>query len=663
VNAFVSVVYAEKYTLHRQDFQNELLLSAMILKNVVIKNYRSIRKMRITFDPPCRILVGINESGKTNILDALNLLDPTTAMAPGDVREPGLHEDQVSEAYVRFVFKFTREEIDELTEAVKSEILSKSYSSPILKTEKHELTIDRFCETREGLYEVDVRENNKYVSHWGLDETQVMLNWKKVSDACPADFEVLIGDAEPVLLKAFALVDSSEYSQIPSEYLAAASADDLGKLATPWIEAKVAEELPTVLFWNYDEKNLLPSKVDLDKFCANPDTCIPLKRMFELYRISDIKGEIATARASGSNGLNNLLRRVAVRTSEHFHKTWQEYAGIKFSLSMNGPDLEAGIQDESNRYELSKRSDGFKRFVTFLLIVSAQQASNLLRNTLLLIDEPEIGLHPSGARYLMNELVDISRDNYVVFSTHSIFMIDRKLMNRHLIIKKENEITDAVEVSESNIQDEEVIYKALGHSIFSNLKERNLIFEGWRDKKLFETALTRVPAAQDRAKDLETVGRCFVHGVKQVPNVTPLFEAGSRKCLILTDSDAAAKEHQRKYQEAKGYGIWKRYDEILPNAALITGEDFVKETAFADAIDVASRKHGIAGLPATHLNHPQGKISALRRWLSQAGVPNDELNGTINAIKDSVFNNLRNSDIKPEYFDYLVNLVPIVESL
>jgi predicted ATP-dependent endonuclease of OLD family len=31
--------------------------------------------MELHFDPKCRILVGINESGKTNILDALNLLD------------------------------------------------------------------------------------------------------------------------------------------------------------------------------------------------------------------------------------------------------------------------------------------------------------------------------------------------------------------------------------------------------------------------------------------------------------------------------------------------------------------------------------------------------------------------------------------------------------
>jgi hypothetical protein len=351
-----------------------------------------------------------------------------------------------------------------------------------------------------------------------------------------------------------------------------------------FIKLRVQTDLLKVLFWNYDESKLLPPKINLDQFCANPEICLPLKRMFQLYDISDIKKEVAEAKAGSANTLNNLLRRVAEKTSEHFHSTWREYEEIKFSLAMDGPDLVAKIQDESNNYELSQRSDGFKRFVTFLLMVSAEAASNLLKDIVLLIDEPEIGLHPTGARYLMDELIDISRNNYVVFSTHSIFMIDNRIIKRHLIVKKENEITEVEEVSESNIQDEEVIYKSLGHSIFSNLKERNLIFEGWRDKKLFETAMLTVPVGSEEINELNGLGRCFAHGVKQIRNITPLFEAGDRKCLILTDGDATANEHQKEYQKNKGFGIWKRYDEIVTGATEITGEDFLMEGAFRAAI-------------------------------------------------------------------------------
>jgi AAA ATPase domain/AAA domain, putative AbiEii toxin, Type IV TA system len=635
----------------------------MLLNRVAIKNYRSIKELEIKFDPKCRILVGINESGKTNILDALSLLDPQKATVQRDLREPGLREDPITEAHVRFIFTFTEDETSQLIGKVKTKILSNSYLSPIVRLDGTDYTVDQFCESREGLYVANVLTKTKRASVWSLGKAQIINKWKKVGPACPPDFTVPSGVSGPIALKNFAIVDASEFPTIPAEYLEEATADDLRAPVSSFITQKVDSDLLKVLFWNYDERNLLPPKVNLDQFCANPDTCLPLKRMFQLHKISDIKEAVTSARSASANALNNLLRRVAERTSKHFHDTWREYEGIKFSLAMNGPDLVAGIADESNHYELSQRSDGFKRFVTFLLMVSAEQESDLLRDTLLLIDEPEIGLHPTGARYLMEELIDISRNNYVVFSTHSIFMIDNKIINRHLIIKKKNEITEAEEVSESNIQDEEVIYKSLGYSIFSNLKEKNLIFEGWRDKKLFEVALSRVPAAHEPIKGLKSVGHCFVRGVKQVESVTPLFEAGSRKCLILSDSDATAREHQKKFHQDRGYGVWKRYDEILAGCTAITGEDFIKETAFETLIQELAKKYKIAVLPTADLNSAGGKINALRRWLTGAGVARGEADAAMEYIKDAVFDELRNSDIKTDYYDYLDNIVPLVAAI
>jgi len=40
----------------------------MKLDKAEIVNFRSIKKETVVFDPACRVLVGINESGKSNIL-------------------------------------------------------------------------------------------------------------------------------------------------------------------------------------------------------------------------------------------------------------------------------------------------------------------------------------------------------------------------------------------------------------------------------------------------------------------------------------------------------------------------------------------------------------------------------------------------------------------
>jgi AAA15 family ATPase/GTPase len=556
----------------------------MKLTHVDIRNYRSIQELTIVLDPKCRILVGINESGKTNVLNALNLLEPEQMSTRADIREPGLDEVQITKAFVRFVFRFEEDESAEMFEFLKGSFLSESYSSPIVTIGEEPFTLAGLCDTREAVYVANLISGKKSWVVRNAADSQIAKNWRKVGSVCPAEFSVKRGSSETVFPKKYALVDADEFPEIPSEYLVEPTVEDLTVSLFKLGKSTAESRHPEVLFWNYDEKNLLPARINLDKFCAQPDTCLPLKRMFELYQISDIAKEIADAKAGSANALNNVLRRVAKKTSKHFHKTWKEYESIKFSLAIDGPDLVARIEDKSNHYELAQRSDGFKRFVTFLLMVSAKDESDLLSDTLLLIDEPEIGLHPTGARYLMDELIEIARNNYVVFSTHSIFMIDSKNTARHLIVKKTNEITTADEVTDANIQDEEVIYKSLGYSIFSNLKEKNLLFEGWRDKVLFETAISRVPAELEAIKELKRLGRCFAQGVKQIKNVTPLFEAGDRKCLILSDNDSVATEHQRDYKELKGYGIWKRYDEILPGSTAVTGEDFVKEVAFEQGI-------------------------------------------------------------------------------
>lgn len=97
----------------------------MKLDSVRIKNFRSIKEIRFDFDPPCRVLVGINESGKSNILTALSLLsDDYEPDKKDDLREALQNEGEIDESYVRFVFKFEKKESDQLFKAVSSVILS-----------------------------------------------------------------------------------------------------------------------------------------------------------------------------------------------------------------------------------------------------------------------------------------------------------------------------------------------------------------------------------------------------------------------------------------------------------------------------------------------------------------------------------------------------------
>ncbi len=617
----------------------------MKLNRVEIKNFRSIKDITVNFEPACRVLVGINESGKSNILNALAFLDEDRKpVKKDDLREALPDENPIEESYVRFIFKFEKDESDELLENVSSKILANDNNPELVSISGKKQTIKEYCTARnEGLYSTNILDEKKSFKYWTVSG-QLVAGWKKPTSACPADFSVELKGQKYVLAK-YKLIREGDFTDIPEGYLEDAKIDDLSTISGDSITTITKENLPDTLFWEYDEDSLLPSSVKIDAFSADPDTCIPLKNMFTLAGITQISTSIASAKARGNNQFQNYLDGIAKKTTTHFRSVWKEYQNIEFSLRLNADHIEPGVK-EKNTLDFSKRSDGFKRFVTFLLMISVNVKTDELTDTLLLIDEPEISLHPSGARYLREELIKISKTNYVVYSTHSIFMIDSGDVSRHYIVKKKDEITAIESAKDSNIADEEVLYNALGHSVFAVLKEKNLIFEGWNDKYLFSIALQGATATlKNKYKDF---GICHAKGVGTIKTITPIIELAQREYLIISDSDKPAKDQQKIYKQEKGFGEWKNYQDIDATIVAITGEDFVKNdfiTKQVKAILADSSMPIFAGKTLADKN----KLTSISKWLTDNGMTADQAKDTITKIKNLIFENLKSQNIEDDY--------------
>ncbi|GEP45415.1 hypothetical protein BGE01nite_47060 [Brevifollis gellanilyticus] len=372
--------------------------------------------------------------------------------------------------------------------------------------------------------------------------------------------------------------------------------------------------------------------------------------MFALAGFENASEAITTAIERGR--VRNLLERVSESTTKHMRQVWRDLKNIKVELAENGDQIDAFVRDCENVYEFARRSDGFKRFFTFLLMISAKVQTNSLEGAMYLHDEPEIGLHPSGAQYLRDELIKISKSNMVVYSTHSIFMIDRENIGRHLIVKKDDEVTSATPVNHTNIVDEEVIYNALGWSVFESLKEINLLFEGWRDHRLFKVAITKLPSShKSKLALLRTCGSCFAKGVKDIRNVTPLLELANRRCLIISDSDAVAKQGQREYH---GWGSWFCYDD-LDSTSPLTAEDYVKPIALVEAMKkIADRNDVQVDSYPSFASVRSDRLGFVRNWFRQH-IQTDKagLDTLMHEFKSLVFNDIKPAEIEPSYYDML----------
>ena len=137
----------------------------MKLNRIQIKNFRSIKDIEIDFDPSCRVLVGINESGKSNILNALALLsDDFTPSKKDDLREALSREGQIKESEITFVFQFEKTESDKLFEVVSGLIVASVKNPDIVNDKKKNFNIKEFCTTRnEGLYTANILEEKKLI--------------------------------------------------------------------------------------------------------------------------------------------------------------------------------------------------------------------------------------------------------------------------------------------------------------------------------------------------------------------------------------------------------------------------------------------------------------------------------------------------------------------
>ncbi len=634
---------------------------SLILEKVDICNFRSIADLTLTLKDNCRILVGINEAGKSNILKALSLLDENKNIENSDLRQFCSDEDYDAEAYIEFKFQFPKEKVKSLKDLILKKFLTTSDDVILGRFNSNRITIN----TSEkyigyGYYHIDIREHLKNARYLALPQSMILnSSIKQVNDSCPSDFEVTAKDNKKYKLKSYQFVDESTIkSDIPENYISDITVDQLTSLYRTEVTTFVKDNLPEVIYWKYEDKYLLPSKIKKTEFIANPNICVPLKNMFELAELDDIKTLFDDA-SKRTRGVRNMLDKVAKSATKHFKETWKEYQNIEFELLENGDYIEPSIK-ELNAYEMEQRSDGFKRFVTFLLMVSISVKTKKLTNALIIVDEPEISLHPSGAKFLRDELLNVAKNNFVVYSTHSPFMIDKNDISRHYRVIKKDEKTQVLETTQSDYTEEEVLLNALGTSLFEGLKHKNLVFEGWTDKHLFHVATSRIPSKYKELKEILTnIGTAHSKGVKDIRNIAPLLELANKECFVVSDSDKPAKDNQKRFNEDKCYGKWLCYDEIYLARTIITSEDFIKNDIIVKVLKDIAKEFNIAEINSTLLeNCPCGKIAIIVKWLNDSKV--QDVASIIRKIKETIFTNLKYTHIEDFYFEFLTELTKII---
>lgn len=599
----------------------------MELQCIKIKNFRSIKDMTIEIKEingkKCIILVGKNEAGKSNVLKAIAAVFGKYQVSTKDQRKGvGVENIDDNNYYVRAVFLLDKDDIKKIINSFEE----KYQNIEIIKF-KENLTIEDFINYffDEILWGINIKSESKpYKTYWKKDNKKYLFD-KKIF----------------IKQNAFIFEENGTEQEVLS----------IDKLKTIIFNNCIESLLSNYkcIYWEYKNEYLLPSNVDIEEFKANPDISIPLKNIFDLSEKKDISAEIDKA-FKKDDSLDNLLEKVSKKATKEFRKIWNDLKDTEFELRKDGNNINIFVKNKI-KYSCEDRSDGFKRFLAILIMLSTQsRINNLNDKDIILIDEPDTCLYPTSARFLRDELLNISENSIVIYSTHSPFMIDTQDTDRHLVIEKEKDDISIIKEFEkkSPYAEDELLREAIGTSIFETIKQQNLLFEGYTDYKLFEKFSTK--------KDFQDYGKIYLTGIKDAKHLAQMVMLTNKQFVIISDSDKTSqgkkKDFIESYPEFKD--SWVDYSVCGSNFKTL--EDFYQK----DYIDKKLKEQNIAIDKSCQKINMIDYIDAHIKTLQLDREQSKQLTQT---IKYNLATNAIKANIKKEYFDFLQKLKEKIKDL
>jgi len=582
----------------------------MKLDYIHIKNFRSIKNENIKFTHNCLVLLGKNEAGKTNVLKAIASLFEIYKVSNKDKRKR-IENEKITENYIRAVFDLTSSDFKIIEERFKKKY--KGFENVKFKSGKS------FSEYLQKVFkclllQIKIADNQKpEFSYWkyiGTDfelDKQIFISENTISTSGIINFNINVKILELV---------KDLYNENPLK----------------------------CHYWQHANSFLLPNTVNIQDFISDPSDFKALENIFALCGREDIENEFETAKAEDGD-YSNLLEQVSKKVTSTFQKIWKDFRGTSIQLIPDGEEILIKIVDKA-KYNFEDRSDGFKKFISILLMLSTKSRSNkMLETDIILIDEPDQSLYPTSAKYLKNELIEISKKSKVIYSTHSQYMIDSDNLDRHLVVEKTDDVT-TIKKEDANAPytTDELLRRAIGSSIFECLKPKNIIFEGFLDRELFNTYLKFNKVEFEN----NNCGTVYLSGIIGAETLVQILILAQKKFIIVADSDETSNkkrmDFEKNYPEYKN--CWLSYSDIFKQAS--TMEDFF-------TIDYVKAQLKKSGLEQTY-----GESKNVNFNIEKAVNKDKELKQT---FKKNLLLSAKKIDILNEYGDYIKALKDKVSNL
>ena len=450
----------------------------MTLKRFRVTNFRSIDDSNWIETDDVTALIGTNEAGKTNVLLPLWKFNPAkegevvpTADYPRKQYSTFRHENP-KPIFIRTVFEVDDElaaQLADLTsmpvDAIRTVEVAKDFDNEfdvdfpeakpvtsvaksrvltVLDSCEHDLAAITALKTEEEFkkqLESSLRTATELVIADDLgaeDLASVLATLERVKTGGAPKTSTVIPRHKQAAKQIRALLD--ETTREPRNVNAAV---DL-----------VLENLPKFVFYstygNLDSEIYLPHVIQnmarTDLGTREQAKALTLKVLFEFVKLKpeeilelgqDFKDPSRQPTAAEISSIAEkkkqrsiLLQSASALLTTRFRDWWKQ-GEYRFRFEADGNHFRIWVSDDKRpeEVELEGRSTGLQWFLSFYLVFLVERA-DAHDDAILLLDEPGLSLHPLAQRDLAEFFEGLAKDNQLLYTCHSPFLVDADRLDR-----------------------------------------------------------------------------------------------------------------------------------------------------------------------------------------------------------------------------------------
>lgn len=246
-----------------------------------------------------------------------------------------------------------------------------------------------------------------------------------------------------------------------------------------------------------------------------------------------------------------LLNSASSKLTKEF-KQWWKQGNYVFDLRADGKFFKIWVSDEKRpeKVVLEARSTGLQWFLSFYLVFLTQTKTNL-KNTIILLDEAGLSLHPLAQKDLLAFFKNLATTNQIIHTTHSPFLVDTNNIDSVKIAYIDNDgytvISNDLRANSDPKRDTSVyaVHAALGLSVSDIMLNgcQPVIVEGASDQ-YYLNAIKTYLIASGLFKPSKDIVFMPAGGVKGVSAISSIVSAKRELPYVIIDGDTSGSKLQ-----------------------------------------------------------------------------------------------------------------------